>query len=280
MGASLIERANPLMLTEAGKTTLNMATTILSAANAAKREIAMGSACENDPALTIEDTFYCPCFSEFIYRYSHDATMESLPRIEVRALAKGKGSFECLLERRLDFAFLSNVGIEGAPVELPNVPRGLVTLPLPHSIARVCFLVSKNNPLAQREEVTLADFSTTPIMMPVSMVFDYERRTVVRLCEEYGGFSPVFDWQQVNTLQEFFSLNPGASAFFTTEALVGRYQQYSSWVIKNTVALLPKDATYIRQLFLVHRDSKNEQLLAAVKKICDIWAEEGYYGEG
>lgn len=279
MGAELIERTTPLMLTDAGKATLNMATTVLSAVTATKRSIAAGKACGDGRSLSVEDTFYCPCFSEFNYRYAKEARDDGLPRMEVRALAPGKTSFDCILEKRLDFAFLSNVGIEGTPVELPPAPEGLVVEPLPNSVSRVCFLVDKNGPLARKGPLALADFADVPIMMPVSTAFDYERRCVMRLCEGFGGFSPRFDWQQVNTLQEFFSLNPQGSAFFTTDALIGRYQQYSAWVIENTVALHPADATYVRQLFLVRRAGEGADADRVARKIAAIWAEEGYYGE-
>ncbi|MBM6999152.1 LysR family transcriptional regulator [bacterium] len=279
MGSRLVERESPIMLTAAGKEVLNMATTVLSTVAASKRAIAQGKSVTSGESFTIEDEFYCPCFSEFIYRYGTEAQASGMPRIEVRALTPGKTAYECILERRLDFTTVTGVGIEGSDVKAPPVPEGLVTIPMPNSVSRVCFLASGDNPLARRGDVRLRDFESVPIMMPISAAFDYERRCVTHLFETYAGFTPRFAWQQVNTLQEFFSLNPRDAVFFTTDALSSRYQQYSTWVLENTVPVHPADAKYVRQIFLVMRANADETQTAVARKIGEIWASAGYYGE-
>lgn len=279
MGAQLVERSSPLMLTVAGQKVLSMATAVLSTIASAKREIASGVDASQTTRLQIEDTYYCPCFSEFMYLYAQEAHANGLPNLQVSPIARGKTAYECVSEGILDYAFASSAGIEGQAIPFPQAPEGLVAEALPHSISRICFLAHKDHPLAQKNAFTLADLAHTNVLMPTMVNLNYDRICVQDLTMRYAGFAVGIDWRQVGSMQEFFSLDPGNSVFFTTRALAGHYQQYSTWVLDSTVKLFPTEAPYVRQLFLVHRSQINENAARAIQKIKEIWGAGGYYGD-
>ena len=279
MGQRLIERSMPLMLTAAGKTTLGMATSILAKLETTKRSLLTASEGSSLRSFAIADTYHCPCFAEFVHHYSQDAADLELASLEVRSVTRGKTSVDCVHDGELDLAFASYFGIEGEPVPPPSLPEGLVATALPFSLSRICFLAAKGGSLAQRGSFELRDLERTQVMMPTLPNIEYDHRCVKDLCEKHAGFTPAIDWRPVASMQEFFSLDPGESVYFTTAALSGRYQQYSAWVLDSTVRLFPQDKPYMRQLFIVHRDHPEAELSAVVDRVCEIWAQKRFHSD-
>ncbi|MGI6218068.1 MAG: LysR family transcriptional regulator [Coriobacteriales bacterium] len=270
MGTKLVLRQNPLVLTDAGQTVLEMAEDVLWTVSRTKSKIQRSECSPDTRRIRLQNMFWCHLFANMLREYSSLASKGALPEVENLQISPEKSVCDALLDKDIDIGFVNTFG-DPSDNLAPQLPAGLVSSHITQAISPFCLLVRNDSMYATKQDVSLGDLVHLRLLTSTDMYLEEERNEISRMYQKHAGFLPLFDRRQVSGMQEFYTLDPEGSAFVTTENCIHLPGQFSSWVIDNTVPLYPCGKRFIRKIHAVYRDDSDEQIISTVQAIKSLW---------
>lgn len=160
-----------------------------------------------------------------------------------REIQPGKDFFELVRTGGLDVAFLYTFDDSDAPHRPPNVPDGCAIQLVPAFGGVLRLMLAADNPLLQVNPSSIADFKDALFITPTEKAFDSFRRSFSDYCFTYGGFTPQFDYREIDVHRNFYHQPPGSSVYIYSKPIDGENRMFPSWLSNAMVAVdLPECA--------------------------------------
>ena len=249
-GCDLVETIDQrLRLTYPGEVLLNEANALLRCEDRLER--ALADARNVVPAyLKIEDWRYSPATMRMLREAVNRVTAKASEyRVEFVPVEYGVEMVEAVRDGTLDVGILAHTAI-GEPDFSEGSDIGV--LPLLETRSRLCFFMDAENPLAQRESISLDDLHGHPITVPLNPECVNIRGDLTSLCRARG-FEPVFYATRLASIEDMFCLD------LKDGMLIG-IEEYLSLGFSNNgrICMVPcADEVFVTTYLLFKADSEN-----------------------
>lgn len=261
----LFERTVPLTLTPAGKAMLIFVNDIVQA-HEGMLQTARDMRDLQRRAIRMQDISISEAANAAI-SYCEYVVEKRHPECEFihQPTISGKSTDELIFEGRLDIGFAHGFGVPGDEIA-PVFNQGIKLVKIPSLGGQLVFKVRKDNPIASKQQLKLSDCSTLGFMTPTESRYDVFREAFSDFCEKYGGFRPRFDFREIDVHINFYSKDPGRSAFIYRKSDLQRTSMFPSWFEEESAELLFPEFC-IFTYAVIREDAEDEAALEFIDEL-------------